>query len=86
VARRRFGVVVLITGAAAAEIDGLRRAVGDPWLDRVPPHVTLVPPVNVRESELETALAVLRAAAAQARPFTLELGPTATFLPASPVL
>jgi len=79
-------VVLLITGAAALEIDGLRRAVGDPWLERVPPHLTLVPPVNVRESDLASGLAVLRAAAAEERPFTLELGPTATFLPASPVL
>ncbi len=48
----------------AEEIDGLRRAFGDRSLGRVPPHLTLVPPVNVAEGDLGQALAVLRAAAA----------------------
>ena len=69
------------------EVDGLRRAVGDPGLGRVPAHLTLVPPVNVRLDDLSRALAVLRAAAAAApEDLTLELGPPATFLPVNPVL
>jgi hypothetical protein len=67
-------------------VDGLRRAVGDPSLDRVPAHLTLVPPVNVRSDQLLAALAVLRAAAGQVRPMRLSLGPPATFLPDNPVL
>ncbi len=65
----------------------MRRALGDRSLGRVPPHITLVPPVNVRSDELSRALAVLRAAAgATPSPLTVELGPPTTFLPANPVL
>jgi len=52
----------------------------------VPPHVTLVPPVNVSEARLGEALALLRNAATKARPFTLQLGPVAMFAPDSPTL
>ena len=85
-ARRRLGVVILVPGRAAAEIDGLRRACGDRALERVPPHVTLVPPVNVSETRLSEALARLRDAAARTSPFTLELGPVTSFVPDSPTL
>jgi 2'-5' RNA ligase len=81
-----LGVVLPVPQPAALEIDGLRRACGEGMLDRVRPHVTLVPPVNVREDELSVALALLGAAAADARPFTVELGPPATFVPDTPVL
>ena len=83
-ARRRLGVVLLAGGTVGAEADGLRRALGDPSLGRVPAHVTLVPPVNV--ADLDAALDVLRSAAAVTRPFRVRLGPPATFLPDNPVL
>jgi len=86
VPRLRLGVALLLTGDLAREVDGLRRACGDGALGRVPPHLTLVPPVNVRRDELPTALAVLRTAAACVRPFALRLGPPRTFLPATPTL
>lgn len=85
--RHRLGVALLVDQPAAAEIDGLRRAVGDRALDRIPPHLTLVPPVNVRGDQLGSALARLRlAAGAAAGPLELTLGPPSTFLPANPVL
>jgi 2'-5' RNA ligase len=84
--RRRLGVVLFVPDPAAAEVQGLRRACGDGMLDRVPPHLTLVPPVNVPEADLSAALAVVRAAAGTSEPFTLELGPPATFAPAAPVV
>jgi len=70
----------------ATEVDGLRRALGDPALGRVPPHVTLVPPVNVREDELAAAVALVRRAAASTGPLTLSLGPVRSFLPVNPVV
>ena len=80
-------MAVLIDPPQSVEIDGLRRAVGDPSLGRIPPHVTLVPPVNVRAAELPAALGVLRAAAASVPgPLTLTLGSVTTFLPVNPVL
>jgi 2'-5' RNA ligase len=70
------------------EIDGLRRACRDGSLAMVPPHITLVPPVNVRTERMTDALAVLRSAAATvpAAGLTLHLGPPATFEPEIPVL
>lgn len=84
--RVRLGVALLLPPDAAAEIDGLRRGLGDGALARIPAHLTLVPPVNVREDDLGAALDVVRAAAAASRPLKLELGPPATFLPTNPVL
>jgi GNAT superfamily N-acetyltransferase/2'-5' RNA ligase len=87
VARRRLGVALLVPPPGDAALDALRRAVGDGSLGRVPPHVTLVPPVNVREDALADALARVRETAAAAPPrLTLGLGPPASFLPANPVL
>lgn len=85
-ARMRLGVALLVPPPLDREVDGLRRAVGDGALGRIPAHLTLVPPVNVRTERLDDALAVLRRAAAATRPFTVTLGPPATFLPDNPVL
>lgn len=84
--RRRLGVALLIPPPAAVEIDGLRRALGDGARTRIPPHVTLVPPVNVPEESMPEALAVLRAAAGRTGPLDLRVGPAATFLPVNPVV
>ena len=84
--RLRLGVVLLVPPPAEGEVDALRRACGDASLGRVPAHLTLVPPVNVREERLDDVLALLRAAGAATRPFRLELGPPTTFLPDNPVL
>jgi 2'-5' RNA ligase len=87
--RQRLGVALLVPGPAAAEIDGLRRALGDGALGRIPAHLTLVPPVNVPVERVPEALAVLRTAAAAAGaggPLRLRLGPAATFHPVTPVV
>lgn len=65
----------------------MRRAVGDGAIDRIRPHITLVPPLNLKAADLDAALARLRSAAAAA-PARIEVsvGPPATFLPANPVL
>jgi len=84
--RLRLAVALLVPGDAAVEIDGLRRALGDPGLDSVVPHLTLVPPVNVRLDDVVDVLRSIRAAAAGSVPLTLRLGPPATFAPATPVV
>ncbi len=86
VPRLRLGVALLVPEPLAAQVDGLRLACDDGAYGRIPPHLTLVPPVNVRVADVPDALRVLRAAASGARPFTVRLGPPATFLPATPTL
>jgi len=79
-------VGLVLGGRVAAEVDGLRRSLGARALGRIAPHVTLVPPVNVRDDELSEALDVARRAAEAAGPVRLELGPVATFWPETPVI
>lgn len=84
--RLRLGVALLVPEPVRREVDALRAAVGDGSLGRVPAHLTLVPPVNVHRRDTQAALDVLRGAASDSSPFTLELGPPGTFLPENPVL
>jgi 2'-5' RNA ligase len=86
VPRLRLGVVLLIPPPLDREINALRLATGDGTYGRVPAHVTLVPPVNVNREHLAEALATLRAAASDTRPFAVHLGAPTTFLPVNPVL
>src|SRR5438105_445120 len=84
--RMRLGVALLVPPPFDREVDTLRRAAGDGSLGRIPPHLTLVPPVNVRDEQLGDALDVLKAAAAATKTFTAELGPVSTFHPDTPTL
>lgn len=81
-----MGAALLVDHPTGLEVDGLRRALGDRSLKTIPVHITLVPPVNVRETDFPRALAVLRdAASTVSGPFELTLGPPASFLPDNPV-
>lgn len=84
--RRRYAVALLIPEPARHGIDALRHALGDNQRFRIPTHITLVAPLNIRDDELDAALAVVRDAGARSRPLHLELGPAETFLPDAPVL
>jgi 2'-5' RNA ligase len=85
VPRVRLASALLVPEPIAREIDGLRRALGDNF-ERVPPHLTLVPPVNVRVEEVGAVLAQLRSVAAVVLPISVTLGPPATFMPVNPVV
>jgi 2'-5' RNA ligase/predicted N-acetyltransferase YhbS len=84
--KRRLGVALLLPPPVDREVDALRRACDDGALGRIPSHLTLVPPVNVREDAMADALRVLREAGSSVGPLTLQLGPPATFLPDNPTL
>jgi 2'-5' RNA ligase/ribosomal protein S18 acetylase RimI-like enzyme len=84
--RQRLGVALLVPEPIATEIDALRRAVGVEDVTRIAPHITLVPPVNVREDAIDEAVAVLQRAAASIGPLRLELGPVTSFAPVSPTI
>jgi 2'-5' RNA ligase len=80
-------VALLLDQPLADEVDGLRRGLGDPALGRIPPHLTLVPPVNVRRDQVAAAVAALRASASvMGGPMRLTLGSVSSFLPANPVV
>ena len=85
-ARSRLAVALVVPEPHRTEIDGLRRAVGG-QLDRIEPHITVVPPVNVADDRLPEALATLRATAgARVGAIRLTIGPAATFMPHNRVL
>jgi 2'-5' RNA ligase len=85
VARHRLGIVLLVPEPWATEVDGIRRALGDDALGRIPSHVTLVPPVNVRDDDLAEAFDLVHATAVACPPLDLCLGPVTTFAPVNPV-
>jgi 2'-5' RNA ligase/GNAT superfamily N-acetyltransferase len=85
-ARRRFGVVLLVPEPVASEVDVLRRALGVDDVGRIPPHLTIVPPVNVAEAAVDEALDLLRTVASGIAPITATLGPATSFWPTSPVV
>ena len=84
--RRRLGVALLIPRNLAPEIDGIRRALGTADRTQVPPHITLVVPTNVRDEEVDEAIALVRAAAEAESPIHVVLGPVETFSPLTPVV
>ena len=85
--RSRLGVAIVLPEPMRTEVRALRRALGSPSLDTQPPHITLVPPVNVRDERLDDTMAVARSAAASIHgPMRLRLGPPATFAPVSAVV
>ncbi|MCU1351471.1 MAG: Phosphoesterase [Acidimicrobiales bacterium] len=83
--RRHLAVALMVPAPWSVEIDGLRRACGDPLLSRIGPHITLVPPTNVTEADVPGVLADLRVAAAASRAMHLVIGPVTTFEPVTPI-
>jgi 2'-5' RNA ligase len=83
--RHRLGVVLLVPEPWSAEVDGIRRALGDESLRRIPSHLTLVPPVNVRDDDLPATFDLVHQVAATCPPLQLRLGPVASFAPVNPV-
>ncbi len=78
--------MLLIPRNLAPEIDGLRRATGFSKIESVPPHITLVPPINVADDEVDDAIALARHVAAAEQPLHVVLGPVGTFNPITPVV
>ena len=85
--RHRLGVLLLLPGHISTEIDGLRRALGVHPVDRVPPHITLVAPINVADDDMDAAVALAtRVASEQREPLHVVVGPVRTFSPITPVI
>ncbi|GAA4976913.1 2'-5' RNA ligase family protein [Kineococcus glutinatus] len=81
-----IGIAVPVPEPYATELTRWRCEFGDPLADRIPPHVTLLPPTELRTGQLGRVRAHLRAVAAGGEPFEMHLRGTATFRPVSPVV
>jgi len=86
VARTRLFVALLPEPEQWSWLDEVRRGLEVPEPFRIPPHVTLVPPVNVAPADLDEVDRTLAAAVESVEPFDLELGPATTFLPDTPTI
>ena len=81
-----IGVSIAIPSPHAEMLQAKRASFGDPLAECIPTHVTLLPPTEVAEEELEAAVKHLEEVAAQGRPFPMVLRGTGTFRPTSPVV
>lgn len=83
--RRRLAVALVVPQPLATEVDGLRRACGDPRLGRIAAHLTLVPPVNVAGDRVAEAVGHCRRVARSTPVLGLRLEAPSTFAPATPL-
>ena len=81
-----IGVAVAIPEPWATELQDYRASVGDVMAATVPTHITLVPPTEVSEEQLEKIEAHLELVAADVPSFEVHLRGTGTFRPVSPVV
>jgi 2'-5' RNA ligase len=81
-----IGVAVAIPEPWATELQDYRAAVGDTTAAMIPTHITLVPPTEVDEDQLQKIEDHLAAAADEVETFCVHLRGTGTFRPVSPVV
>lgn len=78
-------MLIAIPEPWVTELTDARREFGDPAADRVPAHITLVPPTAVAVEEREALIVHLQKVASYFGPYRVTLSGTDTFLPVSPV-
>ena len=83
---RTIGVAVAIPEPWASELQNYRTSVGDTMAATIPTHITLLPPTEVSEDELEKIEVHLEEAAGDVPAFEVHLRGTGTFRPVSPVV
>lgn len=83
--RRCFGVAIAIADPFARELQDWRRRLGDPLADRVPTHVTLLPPTELAGHSLDEVEQHLCSVAETFEPFGIHLHGSGSFRPVSPV-
>ena len=81
-----IGVAIAIPEPWASELQDYRTSVGDTTATQIPTHITLVPPTEVPDGDLEAVCAHLSRAASAVAPFHIHLRGTGTFRPVSPVV
>jgi len=81
-----IGVAVAVPEPWGSELESFRASFGDPLAGSVPAHITVLPPTEVAEADLDAVDRHLAEAAAGVAAFDVELHGTATFRPVSPVV
>ena len=77
--RGRYLVALLFNADVAAEINGVRRALGSSQISRIPPHITLIPPLNLLTDAAHDPEELVRDVVGTLEPFQLHLGAADTF-------
>lgn len=85
-ARRRVLVAIVPPPRITAGCRVLRRMLGDDRPERIVPHITVVPPVNIEPDAYRAVRRHLRRVAAAARPFSLTIEGVASFHPGTPTI
>ena len=81
-----IGVAVAIPEPWAKDLQDYRMSIGDETAQRIPTHITLVPPIEVAAAVLPDVEAHLAEVAASFESFCIHLRGTGTFRPVSPVV
>lgn len=81
-----IGVAVGVPEPWSTRIQAFRESIGDPMAELIPPHVTLLPPIDVATGVAAQIEEHLGAAAESIDAFEVHLRGTATFRPLSPVV
>jgi len=81
-----LGVVIDLPEPLASQLRAHREAIGDPQVDAIPAHVTLLPPTGVARHLLAGVEHHLAEVAAGLSPFPVRLEGASTFRPVSPVV
>lgn len=83
--RRNVGVAIEVPQPYGQILQDWRKRLGDPTAERIPPHVTLLPPTLLPDVVLAEVEEHLRGIASDERSFEIHLRGTGTFRPVSPV-
>jgi 2'-5' RNA ligase len=83
---RTVGVAVAVPEPYATYLRDCRASFGDPEAERIPPHITLLPPTEVPHRCHDEVVEHLEKVADTSRAFTVHLRGTASFRPVSPVV
>ena len=81
-----IGVAIALPEPWASELQDYRTALGDETATLIPTHITLVPPVDLTEDQIDAAEAHLVDVAGAIEGFGIHLRGTGTFRPVSPVV
>lgn len=81
-----IGVALALPEPWASELQDYRTALGDETATLIPTHITLIPPVELTEEQIDSATQHLEAVAETSHDFCVHLRGTGTFRPVSPVV